>query len=339
MISNYDDNSFKLTGVIESRDFNKGLKEIYLKLMIYFFDIWYHENADNFLRTIQLLHQEISADIDIPDLMNIFPSSWYDYLKKTHKNKNENFDVKIDIENIKQSPSNKEFEKEEDHVTTPKPKINVEENDMMILLGDLEEIDLMKTDIGMGKLNKPIESKRNEEKQKDLTSSHKTINDKIKEVLIFLFATSINQRNKDLDTKMNEETLFKLFNNGGLLNTRSWPKTIDENSLAKAISSCKNGIRLALKIALEIYAVEGHLLDIKDEDLKKNIKETEDKWFIGNRNSEELFEAINTKKENLMCLLYDFGKKETNVLRATSSKMQAYVINKIRYILKFMHRY
>ena len=58
-------------------------------------------------------------------------------------------------------------------------------------------------------------------------------------------------------------------------------------------------------------------------------EQTENLWFIGNRNSEELFEAIGQNKANLMCLIYDFSKKETNVLRATNNQLQGhvYIIN------------
>ena len=84
-------------------------------------------------------------------------------------------------------------------------------------------------------------------------------------------------------------------------------------------------MRFALKIALEIYSIEGTLGEIKDETLKESYEETLKKWFIGNKNSEDLFKAISLKTESLMCLLYDFSKKETNVLRATRTETKGHV--------------
>ena len=322
--SNYDDNSFKLTGMIESRDFSKGLKEIYLKVMVYNFHNWASENQSNFIKIIENFHNEISQDVDISEMLDIFPENWYEFI-----NKIEILDVKpkeleepcVKITHEGSSNVNPDLKKsQEDDFTKIKPKSKDEENGLLFLLDDLENIGLMKSEFygNKQKINeqKPIEQPK---------EIKKTSNDKVKDVFIYLFANSLNQRNKHLEDRLNEETIYKLFKDGGLLNNRNWGKTIAENDLNKAIGLCQKAFRVALKIALEIYAIEGHFNEIKNDELRINIEETEKQWFIGNRNSDELFEAITQKKNNLMCLIYDFSKKETNVLRATSNQMEGHV--------------
>ena len=319
--SNYDDNCFKLTGMIETREFNKGLKEIYLKIMIYNFHNWSSENQGNFLNTIENFHIEISQDVDISEMLDIFPENWYEFIHKNEildaKNKEiEEPCVKITHEG---SPNaNPELKKsQEEDINKIKLKKKDEENGILFLLDDLENIGLMKSEF-YGKKQKINEQKTNEQKLIDQHKEiKKTTSDKVKDVLIYFFANSLNQRSKHLEDRLNEETIYKLFKDGGLLNNRNWGKILTEKDLNKSIVLCQKAFRVALKIALEIYAIEGHL--------RSNIEETEKQWFIGNRNSDELFQAITQKKNNLMCLIYDFSKKETNVLRATSNQMQGYV--------------
>jgi len=326
-IVNYDDNSFKLTGIIENKDFNSGLKELYLKLILFHFQQWFSESPDIFQVFIDSFHLEFSNEIDISDLLDIYPQKWASFLHKSSDSRNFHVkDSKIvlkmpDDENI---DTNTEKNKpKEEIIITIKPKVKVEENDMLMLLDDLENINSLRTEFN-GK-NLKISEEKPQIKIKD-REIKKTFEEKLKEVSLHFFAISLNQRSKNLESRINEETLYKLFKDGGLLNLRRWSSNVDHEFLKKAIECCQNSLRFALKIALEIYAIEGYLNDIKDETLKENIEETLRKWFIGNRNSEELFKAFVSKKENLMCLLYDFSKKETNVLRATRNEMQGYVL-------------
>ena len=335
--SNYDDNSFRLTGVIESRDFNQGLKELYLKLMIYNFRQWGLENSENYNKSIELLHNEISGDVDMSELIEVFPENWSKFLQKESNFeevkkdfKDKGYSVKTDEEslngNVFAEPQPEFSQKNVKKEILPqnfKSKSKDEDNGMLLLLDDLESIGLMKNEFD-GNKTKKIEPVKMKE-----PPMIKTLEQKTKELIIYLFANSLNQRSKNLENKLNEETIYKLFKDGGLLNSKNWGKVINPEDVNKAIHYCQKAFRLSLKIALEIYAIEGHLTGVKNEELQKNIEQTENLWFIGNRNSEELFEAIGQNKANLMCLIYDFSKKETNVLRATNNQLQGhvYIIN------------
>ena len=325
---NYDDNSFKLTGIIENRDFSQGLKEIYLKLIVFNFQNWYSENQEIFKDFVETFHSEFANEVDISNLLDLYPQTWLDFLHKSmnfHSLNAKETKVVLEMPEAESSDTNtnKNKPKEENAVTTNKPKLKLEENDMMMLLDDLENVSSLRTEYNNGKnVKKPDVQLQNDVKER---GNKKTFEEKMKEVVLHFFSISLNQRTKTLDSKLNEETLFKLFKDGGVLNLRRWSPNLNQNIIKKVIEYCQNAMRFALKIALDIYSIEGSLSDIKDETLKENYDETLKKWFIGNRNSEELFKAISVKTESLMCLLYDSSKKETNILRATRTETQGYV--------------
>ena len=329
-IINYDDNSFKLTGIIENREFSQGLKEIYLKLIALNLQNLISENEESFKSFIETLHSEFANEIDISYLLDIYPQNWVNFL---HKSMNfSNLHVKetkviLEVPEVESFDinANKNKPKEEivETTATKQPKLKIEENDMMMLLDDLENISSLRTEFNNGKnIKKPEIHLQVDVKEK---SSMKNFDDKIKEVALNFFSISLNQRTKNLDSKLDEENLFKLFQDGGILNSRRWSTNLNQNIIKKAIECCRNAMRFALKIALEIYSIEGTLGEIKDETLKESYEETLKKWFIGNKNSEDLFKAISLKTESLMCLLYDFSKKETNVLRATRTETKGHV--------------
>ena len=328
-ITNYDDNSFKLTGIIENREFSQGLKEIYLKLIALNFQNLNSENEENFKGFIETLHSEFANEIDISNLLDLYPQKWVNILNKSTNFSNlhvKETNVILEVPEVENfdTNANKNKPKEELVATTTKqPKLKIEENDMMMLLDDLENISSLRTEFNNGKnIKKPEIHLQVDVKDQPST---KNFEEKIKEVTLHFFSISLNQRTKNLDSMLSEENLFKLFQDGGILNSRRWSPNLNQNIIKKAVECCRNAMRFALKIALEIYSIEGTLGEIKDETLKESYDETLKKWFIGNKNSEDLFKAISLKTESLMCLLYDFSKKETNVLRATRTETKGHV--------------
>lgn len=291
-------------------------------MLVYNFLNWKKESPTDFNIAIENIYKEISSQDEVEKLKPLFPLEWYSFLCKEvfmmkEPNKIEENDLVLK-EPIQQEPLPTE-NSNENKATLKKNKS--EENDMLLLLDDLENV---------GKMSSTL--KKSAEKEK--INIVKNNNEKIKEetnpffqlqlVLLYVLSQGLNQRSTNLEVKLNEETLYSFFSDGGLLKKGSWSNGLSPELKTKVLFLSINAFRVALKITLEAFSVEGSF-SMKMKELLAEITENNEKWYVGTKDSDEIFKAIEKQKDNLMCLDYDKGKKETYVLRAVKNKLNGQV--------------
>lgn len=284
---------------------------------MYYFLKWQKEDVIDYKQTIETIHKETLSQDEIKQLIEFFPLEWNNFLIKEFQIESKMLnEAKNCVKEIVLKDLPQEQEQHEQKRNSNKFK---QEDDMLLLLDDLENISKIGSNI-------PKKEEQTSSNLKNNNNQGKSFDEKVIEVLIFLFSQSLNQRSSALSSKINEETLYSIFSDGGLLKKGAWFLNLSNKIKEKVINICIEAFRFSIKITVEAFALEGGLPSWKMKELLSEIEEIKEKWFIGNRNSEELFKAIEKNQESLMCLDYENSKKEVILLRAMKNLINGQVV-------------
>ncbi|CAD8125957.1 unnamed protein product [Paramecium sonneborni] len=286
-VSSYEENQIILTGIIEATEFVSGFKKIYLKMLCYYAQ----ELQENNQKSIQ----ELSKRYDGSE--NQFPNLFGDLIKlpnKFQQFKNEQIDQQTEIK-IQIKPQ-------------PKIQIKHDDDDIMGMLDDLTK------DI-------PQQTKKLHQQS---NSSNKANNNgggfytHVQRAILYIYQISLGDLDFNFESRLNQKGLFTLFQSSKTLSEQRQMNGVD--LILSEIAT--KAIRSALKLSLDFYSIEGHLI-IDDSELLQELNGMSD-CYVG-MGSDEGWQKAMQSNLLLWTLGYEVGKNKLTVYRNSYTNIKCQI--------------
>ncbi|EGR30113.1 hypothetical protein IMG5_141830 [Ichthyophthirius multifiliis] len=290
-INMYDENQLQFTGIITDEDFIKGFSEILVKVLVYFIHVFFEENEffqlDEFLNEFQ----EILLKKD-------FPKEGFLPIE---------FCEKIGFFNVFQE--GKKEEKYKQNYKKFKSFLNEEEKNTK------------KIDQEMNNFLEDIENELNQIKPQKIrpqaesppTKSKENIQ-KVLKILYFLILNDTSFNPKKLD----QAHIYKIFTKSDFL-LQKYPFFQKKKKLFYIIQT---SLRFSLKISYDSYAYLGSNLGIPNDEIINNIKENDEKAYIGIPQEKQWKKSIENDVEVLWTLNFNTENQQISISRSSFKSVQ-----------------
>ncbi|CAD8127758.1 unnamed protein product [Paramecium sonneborni] len=288
-VQSYEENQIILTGIIEATEFVSGFKKIYLKMLCFYAQELKENNQKSIL--------ELSKRYDGNE--HQFPNSFGELIKLSNK-----------FQQFKDEQTNQQINQQTEMKIQVRPQVKVQikhdEDDIMGMLDDLSK------DI-------PQQTKKLHQQS---NSSNKSGNGEfyihVQRAILYIYQISLGDLDFNFESRLNQKGLFTLFQSSKCFSEQRQMNGIDQ--ILSEIAT--KAIRSALKLSLDFYSIEGHLM-MNDSEVLQELNGMNE-CYVGMGNEEGWQQAM---QSNLLLwtLGYDGGKNKLTVYRHTYTQIQCQI--------------